>query len=63
MCRSVAPIPTLEQRMRPYAILSAVVLALSVLAAACSPRESSSGSAGSAGATAPAMPPASAASR
>jgi hypothetical protein len=50
--------------MRPYTILSAVVLALSVLAAACSPRESSSGSAGSAGSTAPAaMPSASAASR
>jgi hypothetical protein len=49
--------------MRFFAILSAVVLAFSVLMAGCSPRESAPGA--PAGGTAPggATPPASAASR
>src|SRR5262245_14969625 len=62
MCLCAAHQSTRESCMRPFAILQAVVLAFAVLAAACSPRESSTPP-GAAGTTPGAMPGASAASR
>jgi len=54
----------MESCMRPFAILQAAVIALAMLAAGCSPRESSTPPGAAGGTATPgAMPSASAASR